>query len=49
MFANVERMSSSGLEATTFRLTAKIEKKMNLNINTKPAITYTHCCAYVAV
>jgi len=28
--ANVERISSSGLEATTFRLTTKIEKRIKL-------------------
>ena len=27
---NVERMSSGGLEATTFRLTTKIEKRIEL-------------------
>ena len=45
---NGERMISSGLKATAFRLATKIEKEVNLNINTKTAITYTHCCAIVA-
>ena len=44
---NVERMSSGGLEATAFRITQRLKRKLNLNINTNPAITYTHCCTYV--
>lgn len=42
-------MSSGGLEATTFRKAQRFKIELNLNINTKPAITYTHCCVYVAV
>ena len=38
-----ERMSSGGLEVTTFRKAQRLKKELNLNINTNPAITYTHC------
>ena len=44
-----ERMSSGGLYSTTFRTAQRLKRELNLNINTNPAITYTHCCAYVAV
>ena len=32
-----------------FRKAQRLKRELNLNINTNPAITYTHCCAYVAV
>ena len=38
-----ERMSSGGLNATTFRKAQRLKKELNLNINTNTAITYTHC------
>jgi hypothetical protein len=44
-----ERMSSGELNVPTFRKAQRLKRELNLNINTKPAITYMHCCAYVAV
>lgn len=44
-----ERMSSGGLEATTFRKAQRLKRELILNVNKNPAITYTHCCVYVAV
>lgn len=42
-------MGSGGLNAPTFRKAQRLKREMNLNINTKPAITYTHCYMLVAV
>ena len=49
MCYNGERMSSGGLDTPTFRTAQRLKRELNLNINIKPAITYTHCCVYVAV
>lgn len=44
-----ERMSSGGLHSPTFRKARRLKRELNLNINTKPAITYTHCYGLGAV
>ena len=43
MVANVERMSSGGQNAPTFRTAQRLKREQKLNINTNSAITYTHC------
>ena len=42
-------MSSGGLNAPTFRKAQRLKIEQKLNINIKPAITYTHCYMLVAV